>query len=478
MRERSKKARDNNKQVEAALKDYQKKKFKSVNAAARAHGVAESTLRARVKGRKSRAEANETKQLLSQAEERALIQWILEVSKAGYPPRKPQVREMAEQIRRGRISKINDVSITLVEYPPIGEQWVDRFLQRHPSLQTAYARRIDASRMKETTADALLRWLNTVQDTIEKYNVNPENIYNMDESGFAIGSTQGACVVLDSRMRSQFQARPGRQEWVTVIECICGDGMVIDPLVIFKGQYLSTEWLVPAALTEGWRFSCSTKGWTSDIHGLEWLRRCFEPSTREKAEGGWRILILDGHGSHVTLDFIRHCRQHKIVLLRLIPHTSHLCQPLDVGLFGPLKCALALQLDPLFQTEVSRIRKSEWLSAFIEARKSAFSHSNVLGGWRGAGLLPFNPEKVLQHIRIPVPPPQSSPITSPSATSPPPKIPAIDSELFNSALLTSSPLNAEAFRKTASALRAEGEQKKVLATPMCKLIPRLVTTTE
>jgi hypothetical protein len=41
---------------------------------------------------------------------------------------------MAEQIRQDRVSKIIDASITLVEYPPIGDQWVDRFIKRHESL--------------------------------------------------------------------------------------------------------------------------------------------------------------------------------------------------------------------------------------------------------------------------------------------------------------------------------------------------------
>src|SRR5579859_4639684 len=91
----------------------------------------------------------------------------------------------------------------------------------------------------------------------------------------------------------------------------------------------------------------------------------------------------------------------------------------------------------------------------------AFSRSNVFGGWRGAGLLPFNPEKVLRNIEIP------PPSTETHQTLPPPNSPtheSLDPALFNSSLLTSSPLNAEAFGKTASALRAEVEQKKVLAT--------------
>ena len=80
------------------------------------------------------------KQLLSGGKERALVLWILKVSNNGYPPHKAQVQEMAEQIHCKYVLKINDASITLVEYPVIGEEWVDHFLAQYPTLQTAYAR--------------------------------------------------------------------------------------------------------------------------------------------------------------------------------------------------------------------------------------------------------------------------------------------------------------------------------------------------
>jgi hypothetical protein len=102
--------------VEAALKDYREGVYKSVNAAAKAHGVAESTLRGRVKGSKSRAEANEEKQLLSWWEEKALVRWILEGSRSGYPPGRSLLRHMPEEVRCGRVSGVNDGGIILVEY--------------------------------------------------------------------------------------------------------------------------------------------------------------------------------------------------------------------------------------------------------------------------------------------------------------------------------------------------------------------------
>ena len=85
-------------------------------------------------------------------------------------------------------------------------------------------------------------------------------------------------------IRQQFQAKLGHQEWVTSIECICVDGTLISPLIIFKAENLLRQW-IPASMQENWRFSCNTKGWTSNEHRIQWLRRCFDPSTREKANG-------------------------------------------------------------------------------------------------------------------------------------------------------------------------------------------------
>ena len=81
----------------------------------------------------------------------------------------------------------------------------------------------------------------------------------------------------------------------------------------------------------------------------------------------------------------------------------HLTRPLDVGIFGPLKTALSRCLDPLFSTGISRIEKMEWIEVYIEARARAFTKLNIEGGWRGAGLSLFNPQKVLRKVisRIP-----------------------------------------------------------------------------
>ena len=69
--------------------------------------------------------------------------------------------------------------------------------------------------------------------------------------GFAVRESQASYVVVDSSLHWKYQAEPGRQEWITVIEYICADGSVISLMVIFKGKNLISSWL-PATPPEGW----------------------------------------------------------------------------------------------------------------------------------------------------------------------------------------------------------------------------------
>jgi hypothetical protein len=129
-----------------------------------------------------------------------------------------------------------------------------------------------------------------------------------------------------------------------------------------------------------WKFACNSKGWTSNIHGLEWLRRFFEPATREIANRGIWLLICNGHDSHITSDFILHCLQSDIILLLLPPHSSHLLQPLDVGFFRPLKKYMSTELQRIINTGIHRLEKAEWLVVYARARKYASMPRNIWGG--------------------------------------------------------------------------------------------------
>jgi hypothetical protein len=58
-------------------------------------------------------------------------------------------------------------------------------------------------------------------------------MYNVDESGFAIGEKEPGRCLINAQVCQQFQANPGHQEWVSVVEYVYADGTVVPPLVIF-----------------------------------------------------------------------------------------------------------------------------------------------------------------------------------------------------------------------------------------------------
>jgi len=435
-----------------------------------AFNVPHQTLYDRMNGKPPRHLAQEKQQVLSNAEEKELVQWITRLTITAYPPRHKTLLEMAEEIRKRRVREINNQIGINIEYHPIEKDWVPRFLRRHSELACVITRKIDASRVKAATPEAIAKFFEDLSNVIKEYNITPENEYNMDESGYAMGKIEASKCIINSRIRQQLQAKPGRQEWVSTVECICADGSSIPPLVIFKAENLNYQW-IPASIADDWRFSCNTKGWTSNEHGLQWLMRIFEPATREKANGGYRLLICDGHDSHITGDFVGHCMDNKIVLVILPPHTSHLTQPLDVGVFGPLKKAMASELAPLIGTGIARLLKVEWLTAFVQAHTRVFNPENISGGFCGAGIFPLDSSKV--HGRIPQLS-QSSTHDSEKRES----TSQTDNNVFNSSVLTSSPNNSNATSIANTALLAQANFGHPLSTPAGAYLGCLVHTSD
>lgn len=73
-------------------------------------------------GGKSRTEeVYEFQQLFHHYEEKALVVWITIMASTGNPVSHAFVREMAEDIRKQRVIGVNDESMNLIEYHPIGQ---------------------------------------------------------------------------------------------------------------------------------------------------------------------------------------------------------------------------------------------------------------------------------------------------------------------------------------------------------------------
>ena len=139
-------------------------------------------------------------------------------------------------------------------------------------------------------------------------------------------------------------AEDGNRELITAIECVSALGEVLAPLLIYKGNdhFMGWHQFTKGDTSKDFRFTYSPKGWTSRSLSLAWLKDHFEPRTRPSVNSKtgslpYRLLIVDGHDSHVSMEFIMYAESKNIKLFCLPPHTTHLLQLLDVGLFSPLQ---------------------------------------------------------------------------------------------------------------------------------------------
>jgi hypothetical protein len=162
---------------------------------------------------------------------------------------------------------------------------------------------------------------------------------------------------------------------VTVVECVGSTGKVVSPLIIFKCGSNLSEWYTDSNLPPDWSITYLLNGWMSDELGLQWLEKIFEPNTRPITAGTHRLLILDGHSSHLTPAFDQACKRNNIIACCMPPHSSHLLQPLDVGVFSVLKRLYGAAVENQMRLGIHHIDKVAFLKMLYSVRLQNLYHT-------------------------------------------------------------------------------------------------------
>lgn len=198
------------------------------------------------------------------------------------------------------------------------------------------------------------------------------------------------------------------REFITLLACISAIGKAIPPVLIYAGKSkdLWTTWMQDVNAEDGVHFGVSTNGWSNNEIGLSWLQQVFDRYTKPLRVNTKRLLIMDGHSSHVNMAFVKWADTHNIIVMILPPHTTHKLQPLDVGLFQPLSTAYSLQLDRFLQAggfQVS-MSKATFYPLFKEAWAASFTEKNIQAAFAKPGIWPLDPDPIIQSVtRIPPP---------------------------------------------------------------------------
>ena len=243
--------------------------------------------------------------------------------------------------------------------------------------------------------DEIQAWFEQLLQLRYKHCFYPSDIWNMDETGFQIGVARAQKVLTQSYQSEPFVASSGSRETITVIKAISANGESTPPLIIVPGKTYQRTW--SEELHGETVIAVTDSGYSNDFIALQWLEH-FKRHSSQLRTGSHRLLILDSYNSYCTKDFIEYCDEKNIVLFALPPHTTHLLQPLDVGVFQPYKHWQMKALDEAIQNGYFYYRKDDFLASFESFRAKALLPSTITSAFAKTGIEPFDPEAILSKL--------------------------------------------------------------------------------
>ncbi|XP_072179879.1 uncharacterized protein [Diadema setosum] len=323
---------------------------------------------------------------LTPAEEDRLAQWAIQMSRIGYGRTREQIMKMAQTIvtAEGRETPFTD------NKP--GKKWFAHFMKRNPTLSLRNPQGLGIERAV-LTCDKLDRWYNGLHDFLKAENAMsilecPHRIWNADESGFAL-SPKGERVLGMKGAKFVYSLASTTKTNLTTLVAASASGNFCPPFVIYPGQRVSRNWKPLEGAPESWFYGFSKSGWMNAELFYSWLSNHFYPYLVSQNIHFPVLLLVDGHTSHVDLHVGEFCAEREIILYRLQSHSSHVTQPLDLAVFGPLKKAYKKEETAWKDQHVGQfVSKSVFASIFAKAWNQ-IKPEYAKAGFKAAGLYPF-----------------------------------------------------------------------------------------
>ncbi|KAJ8877763.1 hypothetical protein PR048_022218 [Dryococelus australis] len=134
-------------------------------------------------------------------------------------------------------------------------------------------------------------------------------------------------------------------------------------------------------------FACQKNGWVNTDLFLELFNYYLVNIPPQRPV----ILLLDSHANHLSPQILELADKNDVHIGTLPSHTMHLLQPLDVGLYKPLKSNWKKELDAFMHShpgekpnrvDFSSLLTTAWLSTFIP--------QTIINSFRKTGIFPID----------------------------------------------------------------------------------------
>lgn len=331
------------------------------------------------------------RQVFSNEEQLDLRDYLLTASLMHYGLSKEDVKKLAYQFAKANTKTYPASWNTNCQ---AGEQWLLDFRKRNPELSLRTPRPTSIARATGFNKPIVKMFFDKYSSVLEKHKLTPDRLYNMDETG--ISSVHTPPKILASKKIKQVGGITSTERGfnTTMIACINAVGNALPPVFVFPRVNFKSHMLHGAP--PGSLGTCNPSGWSTMEIFLDFLDHFIKhvkPNKDNKV-----LLILDNHETHISIEAINKARDNGIVMLTIPPHTSHKLQPLDRGVFGPLKSYYNDACKSWFLTNPGKPLTIYDVAGICgKAYPLAFTPSNIISGFSSSGLWPFNQHIFAEH---------------------------------------------------------------------------------
>lgn len=144
-------------------------------------------------------------------------------------------------------------------------------------------------------------------------------------------------------------------------------------------------------MPNGWGLGKSESGWMTGESFFEYVSNIFYPWIIKNNIPLPVIFYVDGHKSHLTLHVSDFCSEKGIILISLYPNSTHLIQPLDVGVFKALKNGWKKAVSKFrIESNKQKIRNENFAPLLDSVIKEVITSKIMQNAFRTCGLFPFD----------------------------------------------------------------------------------------